>query len=43
MGKVTGTGHGDYIRRDDSQRDDTTGTIARQTTYHGDDSHRDDI
>ena len=37
------TGHGDDIRRDDSQRDDTTGTIARQTTYYGDDSHRDDI
>ena len=35
--------HGDDIRRDDSQWDDTTGTIARQTTYHGDDSHRDDI
>ena len=34
LARTRGTGHGDDIRRNDSQWDDTTGTIARQTTYH---------
>ena len=42
-GGATVSCHGDDIRRDDSQWDDTTGMIASQTTYHGDDSQADDI